>query len=88
MGSTPTDRGKRGVKRSLLPEGHGVPLGLVVAGANRHEMNLVRATPEALVVARPRPTAAQPQELARQRRSANRGRAPSHAPSPQAVPDE
>jgi putative transposase len=62
-GPNPTDRGKGGVKRSLLTEGHGVPLGLVVAGANRHDMKLVRATIESMVVQRPEPTEEQPQGL-------------------------
>ena len=55
--------GQGGVKRSLLTEGHGVPLGLVVAGANRHDMKLVRATIESMVVKRPDPTEEQPQGL-------------------------
>ncbi len=62
-GANPTDRGKRGVKRSLLTEGHGVPLGLAVAGANRHDMKLTRATLESIVVDRPTPTAEHPQGL-------------------------
>ena len=62
-GPNPTDRGKGGVKRSLLTEGHGVPIGLVVEGANRHDMKLVRATLESLVGARPEPSAEQPQGL-------------------------
>jgi len=62
-GPTPTDRGKSGVKRSVLTEGHGVPLGLVVAGANRHDMPLVRPTSESLVVERPEPTAERPQGM-------------------------
>jgi len=33
-GRNPTDRGKRGTKRSTLCEGHGLPLAVVVAGAN------------------------------------------------------
>src|ERR687886_724997 len=41
-GPNPTDRGKRGVKRSLLTDGHGVPIGVAVDGANRHDMKLVR----------------------------------------------
>src|SRR5215207_10158314 len=49
----PTDRGKSGVKRSLLTEGHGVPVGLEVEGANRHDMKMVRATIESIVVERP-----------------------------------
>lgn len=55
IGPNPTDRGKSGVKRSLLTEGHGVPIGLTVEGANRHDMKLVRATIESLVVVRPEP---------------------------------
>jgi putative transposase len=43
--------------------GHGVPIGLVVAGANRHAMTLVRATLERLVGKRPAPTPEQPQGL-------------------------
>ncbi|MDW8327961.1 MAG: IS5 family transposase [Anaerolineales bacterium] len=60
-GKNPTDRGKRGPKRSLLTEGHGVPIGLAVEGANRHDMKLVRETLESLVVARPAPTEEKPQ---------------------------
>jgi len=62
-GANPTARGKRGVKRSLLTEGHGVPLGVVVAGANRHDMKLVRLTLESVVVERPEPTEEHPQGL-------------------------
>jgi len=62
-GHNPTDRGKQGVKRSLLTEGHGVPVGLTVDGANRHDMKLVRATLESIVVTRPEPSASQPQGM-------------------------
>lgn len=62
-GPNPTDRGKCGVKRSLLTEGHGVPIGLAVAGANRHDMKLVQATVDTIVVARPEPTDDQPQGM-------------------------
>jgi len=59
-GANPTDRGKRGTKRSLLVDGRGVPLAVVVDGANRHDMKLVAATLDGLVIARPDPeTAAQ-----------------------------
>jgi len=51
------------VKRSLLTEGHGVPVGLAVDGANRHDMKLVRATLESLVTERPEPTPDAPQGL-------------------------
>lgn len=40
-----------------------MPIGLTIAGANRHDMKLVRATLESLVVARPAPTDEQPQHL-------------------------
>jgi hypothetical protein len=62
-GPNPTDRAKGGVKRRLLTEGHGVPLGLVVDGANRHDMQLVRPTLDSIVVERPTPTEAQPQGM-------------------------
>jgi putative transposase len=51
------------VKRSLLSEGHGVPIGLTIAGANRHDMKLVRPTIESIIVERPEPTQAQPQGM-------------------------
>lgn len=40
-----------------------MPLGLVVEGANRHDMKLVRATIASMVVKRPDPTEEQPQGL-------------------------
>jgi transposase len=60
-GANPTDRGKQGVKRSLLTEGPGVPIGLALAGANRHDMKLVQETLENLVVTRPAPSEEQAQ---------------------------
>lgn len=62
-GHNPTDRGKQGVKRSLLTEGQGVPVGLVVEGANRHDMKLVQATLDSIIVTRPEPTLDQPHGL-------------------------
>ncbi len=44
-------------------EGHGVPIGVAVEGANRHDMKLVRATVESLVVERPAPTEDHPQGM-------------------------
>jgi putative transposase len=52
-GPNPTDRGKRGVKRSLLTDGGGIPLAVAIDGANRHDMKLLVATLDGLVVARP-----------------------------------
>jgi transposase len=62
-GRHPTDRGKRGVKRSLLTDGRGIPLGAVIDGANRNDHKLVRHTLEAIPVRRPRPTRRRPQHL-------------------------
>ena len=59
----PTDRGKRGVKHSLLTEAQGVPVGLAVDGANRHDMKLVPATVDSLPVPRPAASPAQPQGI-------------------------
>ncbi len=47
-GRSPVDRGKQGTKRSLLVDGAGIPLGCVVAGANRHDSPLLRLTLEKL----------------------------------------
>ncbi len=62
-GANPTDRGKRGVKRSLLTEAQGIPVGVAVDGANRHDMKLVRPTLDSVVIARPDPTLEQPQGM-------------------------
>lgn len=62
-GRNPTDRGKSGVKRSLLVDANGVPVGLAVDGANRNDMKLVQATLESIPVERPEPTAEQPQGM-------------------------
>lgn len=45
-GKNPTDRGKQGVKRSLMTDAHGIPIGLAVAGANVHDIRLLRSTIE------------------------------------------
>jgi len=55
-GPNPTDQAKKGVKRSLLTEATGVPIGLAVAGANRHDSKMVEATIESIPVKRPKPT--------------------------------
>ena len=59
----PRDRGKPGVKPSLLTEAHGIPVGLAVDGANRHDMRMVRATVENLPALRPAPSPERPQGL-------------------------
>jgi putative transposase len=62
-GRNPTDRGKQGVKRSLLTDAGGIPLAVVIDGANRHDSKLVQATLEAIMVERPNPTLGKPQGL-------------------------
>lgn len=51
-GPNPTDRGKRGTKRSLLTDGAGVPVGLVIAGANRVDFKLMEETIVSIPIAR------------------------------------
>lgn len=46
-GRSPVDRGKQGLKRSVATEARGVPIGLVSAGANRHDSPLLSPTLEA-----------------------------------------
>lgn len=45
-GKNPTDRGKQGVKRSLMTEAEGIPVGLAVDGANVHDIRLLQQTIE------------------------------------------
>jgi putative transposase len=63
-GPNPTDRAKSGTKRSLLVEGNGVPIAVTVdGGANRHDMKLAVPTLESIVIDRPEPTIASPQNM-------------------------
>jgi putative transposase len=59
----PTDRGKNGVKRSLLVEQDGGPLSVVIAGADVPDAQPLAPTIEALVVERPEPEPDWPQHL-------------------------
>jgi hypothetical protein len=43
-GRSPVDRGKQGLKRSLVTDGSGIPLHVVSAGANRHDAPLLGPT--------------------------------------------
>ena len=62
-GPSPTDRGKRGVKRRVGTEAAGMPVCVVVAGAKRNDHLLLAETLAAIVVARPKPTKTKPQGL-------------------------
>jgi putative transposase len=62
-GRNPTDRGKLGTKRSLPVEAHGVPVGLAVEGADRHDKKVAEATLEGIPVERPEPTPERPRGM-------------------------
>lgn len=47
----------------MLTEGHGVPIGLAVDGANRHDMKMTEATIKSVPVERPTPSPEQPQNM-------------------------
>jgi IS5 family transposase len=51
----PVDRRKQGLKRSTVVEGYGIPLGRVLAGANRHDSPLLAATLDTLTDLGPLP---------------------------------
>jgi transposase len=54
-GRSPVDRGKLGMKRSVLADGNGIPLDRVLAPANRHDSVLLAATLDKLHEMRPLP---------------------------------
>ena len=54
-GPSPVDRRKLGMKRSLLVEGYGIPLGRVLAPANRHDSPLLAPTLDTLTQISPLP---------------------------------
>ena len=62
-GANPTDRGKSGTKRSMLTDADGIPLGMVVAGANRHDSKLLEDTFESVPIDLPEPDEAYKQHL-------------------------
>jgi hypothetical protein len=47
--------------RSVLCDAAGIPLAVVIDGANRHDMKLAEPTLDALVIERPKPREDQPQ---------------------------
>ena len=54
---------KMGTKRSVLTDEHGLPLSVVLDGANRHDIKRLEDTLDGIVAFRPDPTEAQPQNL-------------------------
>jgi transposase len=63
VGPSPTDRGKKGSKRHLLVEEHGIPLSIVVTGANRHDVTQLETVLDNIVIQRPEPEADRLQHL-------------------------
>ena len=55
--------GKKGSKRHLLVEERGVPLSLVVTGANRHDVTQLEIVLDTIVIERPEPTPDKPHHL-------------------------
>lgn len=49
-GKNPTDRAKSGTKRSLLVEGRGIPIAIVVDKAQRHDLKLLAKTLDARLI--------------------------------------
>lgn len=62
-GKSPVDRGKMGVKRSLCTDAKGIPLSIVIAGANRHDVKLLQETLTNLQITRPKPAFLRAQHL-------------------------
>ena len=52
-GKTPLTGEKNGSKRHLLVDGEGVPLSLVVTGANRHDVSQLETLLDAIIIERP-----------------------------------
>lgn len=63
MGPNPTDRAKSGVKRSLLTDANGIPIGLAIEGANKVDFKLVRQTIRSIPIERPESSPEDPQGM-------------------------
>lgn len=63
VGKNPMDRGKMGTKRSVLTDEKGLPLSVVLSGANTHSVNLLEETLDHIVTLRPEPDEERPQNL-------------------------
>ena len=55
-GRSPVDRGKQGLKRSVVTDARGIPLGAVPAAANRRDDGLLAVTLDTMAVVGPLPT--------------------------------
>jgi putative transposase len=63
IGPNPTDRAKNGVKKSLLTDGAGGPLSIIIAGANVNDHLLLQQTLDSIVIERPESKRGQSQHL-------------------------
>ncbi|GAK49291.1 transposase [Candidatus Moduliflexus flocculans] len=63
VGPTPTDRGKNGNKRRLVVDGRGIPLSLVVSGADTPDVSLAAETLAKRGIRRAKASAFTPQSL-------------------------
>lgn len=63
LGRNPTDRGRSGSKTHWHVDEHGIPVGVVLVGANVHDSRLVSPTLAADALPRPAPTADSPQHM-------------------------
>ena len=52
-----------GTKRSILVESSGVPIAVVISGANTHDVKLLEKTLDAIIITRPEVTEHTPQHL-------------------------
>lgn len=55
--------GKKGTKRSVLTDEKGLPLAVVLSGANTHDVKLLEETLDQIVTLRPEPDEEHPQNL-------------------------
>jgi len=63
LGRNPTDRGRIGSKVHLHVDQQGIPIGIIVVGANVHDSRLISPTIESDSISRPEATAEKPQNL-------------------------
>ena len=49
-GRSPVDRGKQGLKRSMVVDANGIPIGAIAAPANRHDSPLLEATVDTMEI--------------------------------------
>ena len=52
-----------GTKRSVLTDEKGIPLSVVLSGANTHDIKLLEQTLDGIAIFRPEPSVTQPQHL-------------------------